>query len=94
MGELVRVHMIISGRVQGVFFRANTKSKAQSLNLSGCVRNLPDGSVEVVAEGPHDTLADFVRWCHKGPAAARVDSVDIEWELATGELTQFGIRDW
>jgi len=94
MGEVARVHMIISGRVQGVFFRANTKSKAQSLNLSGWVKNLSDGSVEVVAEGPHDILADFVRWCHRGPAAATVDGIDIEWELATGELTQFGIRDW
>ncbi|UCF71396.1 MAG: acylphosphatase [candidate division WOR-3 bacterium] len=85
MGECVRVRMIIWGVVQGVFFRANTVEKARSLNLSGWVRNLPDGSVEVVAEGPRDTLVDLVRWCHRGPVEARVDTVDIEWQSAIGE---------
>ncbi len=85
MGERIRVRMLIWGVVQGVFFRANTVEKARSLNLSGWVRNLSDGSVEVVAEGPRDALVDLVRWCHKGPAEARVDKVDIEWQSVVGE---------
>lgn len=84
--------MIVSGVVQGVFFRAHTRERARSLNLPGWVRNLSDGTVEVVAEGPEDVLSRFVEWCHKGPAGARVDGVEIDWGSATGELREFDIR--
>lgn len=71
------VHLLIKGRVQGVFFRKFTHLKARELGLSGWVRNLPDGRVELVAEGDPECLQRFIHWCHKGPDAARVDEVEI-----------------
>lgn len=92
MTKRVRVHMYISGVVQGVFFRANTENVARSLSLSGWVRNLTDGRVEVVAEGPQDRMNEFISWCHKGPPIASVDSVEMKWEMPTGEFKTF--RTW
>ena len=91
MNDKVRAHLYISGTVQGVFFRAHTRSIAQGLNLTGWVKNLPDGRVEVTAEGTRDRIMEFIRWCHKGPAMASVDSVEVYWEEATGEFMDFGI---
>jgi acylphosphatase len=82
----------ISGRVQGVCFRAYTQRKAQSLGLSGYVRNLADGNVEAVFEGARDRVRSAVSWCYRGPDAARVDSVDVEWMDATGEDSGFRVR--
>jgi len=89
-----RVHLYISGLVQGVFFRANTKERAISLGLTGWVRNLPDGRVEVVAEGEEEKLKELVKWCHKGPPAARVKMVEVSWEEYHGEFEDFQIRYW
>jgi acylphosphatase len=89
MNEIVRAHLYISGIVQGVFFRANTENVARSLSLAGWVRNLPDGRVEVVAEGPQDRMNQFIEWCHRGPPAASVERVEIEWETPTRELETF-----
>lgn len=89
MEENIRVHLIIKGRVQGVYFRLSTKEEADDLGLTGWARNLPDGAVEVVAEGPEDDIEDFVDWCRQGPPMARVDSVDIQRLEATGEFTGF-----
>jgi acylphosphatase len=89
MKPAVRVHLLISGIVQGVFFRANTERVARSLGLTGWVRNLADGRVEVIAEGQHDRIEEFVDWCHKGPRAASVDDVEVVWEEATGEFETF-----
>jgi acylphosphatase len=84
-----RVH--ISGRVQGVFFRANTWKKARSLCLTGWVRNLPDGCVEAVFEG-EDVAAEAMRdWCRTGTPPARVDRLEAEEESPAGEFTDFEI---
>ena len=78
---MTRVHLIIEGRVQGVFFRQSSRVTALELGLRGWVRNRRTGSVEVVAEGPLDKLDAFVEWCKKGPEAAnvvRVERMDSE----------------
>jgi acylphosphatase len=86
-----RYHVWISGRVQGVFFRANAWKKAGSLGLSGWVRNLPDGSVESVFEGEDRSVEAMLDWCRRGTAPSRVDGVEVVEETATGELTGFAI---
>ncbi|MGK7345081.1 MAG: acylphosphatase [Candidatus Nitrospinota bacterium M3_3B_026] len=91
--DKVRAHVFVSGLVQGVFFRANTVETAESIGgLTGWVRNTPDGRVEVVAEGPRDRAEKLLRWLHKGPPAARVSGVDVEWEKPAGEFSSFGVR--
>ncbi|MBI5057326.1 MAG: acylphosphatase [Nitrospirae bacterium] len=87
-----KVHIIISGLVQGVFFRASTRDMALSLGLKGWVRNLPDGNVEAVFEGQVDKLKQAVQWCHKGPPGARVVKVKEKWQGYTGEFLSFDIR--
>ncbi|GBC69622.1 Acylphosphatase [archaeon HR01] len=82
----------VYGLVQGVFFRAHMKSVAEELGLVGWVRNLEDGSVEAYAEGDEAALRKLVEWCHRGPPAARVERVDVEWSSPQGELTGFIIR--
>ncbi|MBC6988224.1 acylphosphatase [Hymenobacter sp. BT491] len=68
----------IHGRVQGVFFRQSTQKKAQKLGLTGYVRNEPDDTVWIEAEGPTEALDALAQWCRKGPPAARVDRVDVQ----------------
>jgi acylphosphatase len=87
-----RVHLFVSGRVQGVFFRAHTRDLAQKLGLSGFVRNLPDGRVEVVAEGPEEKLQELIEFCYRGPPLAHVTHVEIHWEEPTGEFRGFSVR--
>lgn len=86
-----RVHLIIHGRVQGVFFRAYTEQEARRLNLTGWVRNCPDGTVEATAEGPKENLQEFYEWCQHGPPAAHIKTVEVTWEKATGEFTDFTV---
>lgn len=83
--SVVRAHLYIAGRVQGVFYRATCRDVAAGLGLAGWVRNCPDGSVEAVAEGPQSAVDEFIRWCRKGPPAARVSSVRLEWETPQNE---------
>jgi acylphosphatase len=78
----VRVH----GRVQGVFFRVETRDRARSLGLTGWVRNCADGAVEAVFEGERERVESMIDWCRRGPSGARVESVDVKWEEAAGEL--------
>lgn len=87
-----RLVMVVRGRVQGVFYRASTRQKAEQLGLSGWVRNLPDGSVEVVAEGPDAGLQTLESWCRRGPPAAKVRALERWDEPASGEFEGFGIR--
>lgn len=87
-----RVHLIVKGRVQGVFFRYETQSVGTRLGVAGWVRNRRDGSVEVLAEGDKKKLEELVKWCHKGPAMARVDSVEVSWEAPTGEFYSFELK--
>ena len=86
-----RVRLRIDGRVQGVFFRYCTVEEAGRLGLRGWVRNCPDGSVEVVAEGPRQTIEDLIRWCHHGPPGAHVLNVQIQREEYKGEFENFHI---
>jgi acylphosphatase len=88
----MRLRLRISGRVQGVCYRWYTRDTAADLGLSGWVRNLPDGAVELVAEGPREKLEQLLGWCRRGPDLARVTDIQAEWEEATGEFHQFSIR--
>jgi acylphosphatase len=87
-----RVHVVIVGRVQGVFFRASTAEKADELGLTGWVKNTRDGNVEAVFEGEEGAVDEMVAWCHRGPAVAQVIKVEAKSEVFTGEFTQFSIR--
>lgn len=84
MTETTRAHVRVRGLVQGVCFRADTRSRARSLDLSGWVRNCHDGSVEAVFEGDAGRVASMVDWCRRGPSGARVDEVSVEWERPQG----------
>jgi len=88
----VRAHVLIKGRVQGVFFRAETCSQAYSLGLTGWVRNRWGGSVEAVFEGEDQKVRKMIAWCYKGPPAAVVEDVEVEWEEYKGEFTSFSVR--
>lgn len=90
--DVVRAHIHVSGRVQGVYYRATASQEARRLGLQGWVRNLADGRVEAVAEGPRGDVEDFVRWCHEGPPHARVDDVQTAWEAPKGEHDGFALR--
>ena len=89
--EEQRMHLVISGRVQGVGFRYFTYMAGTNLHLSGWVRNRADGNVEVLAEGSRDKLNTFIRVVRSGPEMAVVIDVDIEWSRAKGDLPPFTI---
>lgn len=80
-----RIHVYISGRVQGVFFRDNTREKAREIGVNGWVRNMRDGRVEAVIEGDEDKVNKMLEWCHEGPGPARVDKVEVSKEEPVGE---------
>ena len=86
-----RVHLIVRGRVTGVYFRAATQREARRLGVTGWVKNRPDGSVELLAEGDEDQVKEIIGWAHHGPSAARVDQVDVRWRSYTGEFSDFRI---
>lgn len=88
---MVRAHLIISGVVQGVFYRASTKDTAVRLGLKGWVRNLPDGKVEAVFEGPREDVDRAVAWCRQGPPGAYVESVKEKPGRFTGEFSDFRV---
>jgi len=87
-----RVHLYISGRVQGVNFRYYTRQQALYLGVRGWVRNLMDGRVEAIIEGNESSVEKMLEWCHHGPRGAWVNNVDVRWEEPTGEFTGFEIR--
>ncbi|MFO7569442.1 MAG: acylphosphatase [Smithellaceae bacterium] len=87
-----RVHVFVTGRVQGVFFRAETQRTATDLNLTGWVRNLIDGRVEAVFEGEDANVDKMTAWCKIGPPAARVQNVSAADEPYTGSFRQFSIQ--
>ncbi|MFW5875964.1 MAG: acylphosphatase [Myxococcota bacterium] len=88
---LKRIQMVVRGRVQGVFFRASAQREARQLGLSGWIKNRPDGSVEIVAEGEEDQVKDLLAWSQHGPTTARVDKVETKWRSYTGEFSDFRI---
>ncbi|RLB55262.1 MAG: acylphosphatase [Deltaproteobacteria bacterium] len=91
MSETARLHAVIHGRVQGVFFRASARDQAERLGVTGWVRNCPQGTVELVAEGERGQLEQLLQWCHRGPDYARVERVQAEWLPPTGEFASFMI---
>jgi acylphosphatase len=88
---IVRAHVLVTGRVQGVYFRASTEAEARARGLAGWVRNRDDGAVEAVFEGPSGAVDSMIGWCRVGPSHARVDEVDVVWETPEGERG-FGLR--
>jgi len=87
-----RVHVLVSGTVQGVFFRQKTKQQAESLGINGWVRNLADGRVEGVFEGDEQAVKALVDYCRHGPSYARVTNVGAAWEPYSGEFSGFETR--
>jgi acylphosphatase len=90
--DLERAHVLVSGRVQGVFFRDSTRQKAEELGLAGWVENVPDGQVEALFEGPSERVREMVRWCEEGPQHASVENVDTDFASASGDLEGFEVR--
>ena len=91
--KMERMHILVEGRVQGVWFRASTRDQGNELGLSGFVRNLPDGRVEVIAEGDRPQLEALLAYCRQGPKHAVVEHVDTEWLPARGGLgASFQVR--
>lgn len=89
--ERVRAHVLVEGRVQGVFFRAYTQEEARRRGLTGWVRNRSDGAVEAVFEGDRTEVEALVQWCRRGPPSARVLNTEVKFEVFTGEFTEFSI---
>jgi acylphosphatase len=90
---LKQVHMNVRGRVQGVYFRASTQREAKRLGLTGWVKNRPDGSVEICAEGEEEGLKELIAWAQKGPTSARVERVDVRWRGYGGDFHDFRITE-
>ncbi len=84
-----RVHVFVSGKVQGVFFRSSTKNMAQVLGLKGWVRNLADGRVEAVFEGEEEAIEKMLEWCKAGPEYAKVTGIEVVAEHYKGEFNEF-----
>jgi len=87
----IRVHVLISGRVQGVFYRTSTRDIAEQYGLTGWVKNTSDGRVEAVFEGEETTIKDMIAWCYKGPRLAEVSDVSVDYKKFLGEFKEFCI---
>ena len=87
-----RAHVFVSGRVQGVFFRVETRHEATKRNVVGWVRNTHDGKVEAIFEGQKEAVEKMIDFCRKGPAGAKVTDVTVQWQTYTGEFRDFKIR--
>ena len=89
---LKRIHIFVTGRVQGVFFRQSTRVMAIKNNVNGWVRNLDDGRVEIVAEGETQNIDNLKNWCKTGPANSRVDEFEFSEEDFTNEFENFQVK--
>jgi acylphosphatase len=89
--QKVRARVIMTGMVQGVFFRYSTQEMAKQLGVFGWVKNRWDGAVEAVFEGDQDRVKEMIEWCHEGPPGAYVQRVDTDWEKYLGEFDWFSI---
>lgn len=87
-----RIHLIVRGRVQGVYFRQSAKDQADASGLAGWVRNRTDGTVEAVVEGPAEGVAQFLDWCHRGPTHAQVEEVEATELEPAGLVEGFTVR--
>lgn len=90
--DMVRLHVMIEGLVQGVFFRSSTQKEAVARGVFGWVRNNPDGTVEAVFEGPEDKVDEMLQWCDNGPNEAHITEVSYNYEEVTGEFHDFKIH--
>ena len=88
---MIRAHVVIFGRVQGVFFRMETKHQAKAHGVSGWARNKADGSVEAVFEGDMENVESLINWCKAGPVQADVKHVDVQWEDYKNQFPKFSI---
>lgn len=88
---MFQAHIIISGKVQGVFYRASCQEVAQRLGLKGWAKNLSTGQVEVLAQGEKEKIEKLIEWCRKGPPSAVVNNVQIKWENISEEFDSFEI---
>ena len=87
-----RVSLKIYGRVQGVFFRDSCRREAEKLGLSGWVRNEPDGTVQIIAEGEEEKLKEIAEWCKDGPEHAKVEKVEVKWLKPVGAFDSFTVK--
>ena len=92
MAEWKRVRVLVSGRVQGVWYRESARREAERLGVRGWVRNLEDGRVEALLEGPAGAVSSLVEWCRRGPPAAEVRELATSEEPALGDLAGFAVR--
>jgi acylphosphatase len=88
----INIHVVISGRVQGVWFRASTKQKADQLGLKGWVKNTSDGKVEAVFEGEESIVKEMIKWCHQGPPLGYVQNVEIKNQTVTNGYDDFSVK--
>jgi len=88
----INVHVIISGKVQGVWFRSSTKQKAEQLSITGWVKNAHDGCVEAIFEGEENKVNELIQWCHHGPPLSKVDKVEIKNQNPTNGFDDFSIK--
>ncbi|MUV86858.1 acylphosphatase [Natronomonas sp. CBA1123] len=91
MSDRTRAHVFVTGKVQGVYYRATTRDTATEVGVDGWVRNLDDGRVEAVFEGETAAVEEMIEWCHTGSPRARVDDLEVEYEDPEG-LTGFEVR--
>ena len=89
---MIRAHLLIQGRVQGVGYRANARRRANRLNLRGWVRNMRNGDVEILVEGPEVEVDRLIVWCHRGPTSAYVSKVNVEKTEATNKFDGFAVK--
>jgi acylphosphatase len=89
---MVRGHLLITGIVQGVGYRWSCRRAAQGIGVTGWVRNLDDGRVEVVAQGTREQVEQLIKWCYRGPDEARVSDIAVAYEEAAETFQDFGIR--
>jgi acylphosphatase len=88
---MTRATLLITGCVQGVFYRATAQQEGRRLGLTGEIRNLPGGDVEAIVEGPKERIEEFIAWCRRGPPAAQVEDVQVRWGPASGEFRAFRV---
>ncbi len=91
MDEAVRAHVIVFGKVQGVFFRAETQKAALGFGVTGWVRNKADGTVEAIFEGHSNAVNLAIDWCRQGSPSARVTDVQVDWDQCSGEYDTFSV---
>ena len=87
-----RAHLFVTGRVQGVFFRLETKHNADRHDVKGWVRNLPDGRVEALFEGEKHAVETLIAFCRQGPSGAEVAKIELTWQTYTGEFDRFKVK--